>query len=189
MDSSKWKTILWSGKSRLLLMRGNHRCHILQAKGIIWLVMLLWSSSALIHVTQVTHVACTHVKAWLMLNDIYRFLSKTCCRPDYVFFRKGLLYFSKTWLNDILPLSYQTAWHHTEGVLVLNWSASCPELSPTEDFWPTAIQGIPQIMHWFIKLLKYSIKQHHLLMRDNISLTKLQVQYERILFKNVFLNA
>ena len=55
-------------------------------------------------------VTFTSVKAPLMLNDTYRFLSNLYCRPDDVFVREGLAYVRNTMPNYILHENSVVNW-------------------------------------------------------------------------------
>ncbi len=57
-----------------------------------------------------------------------------CSPPDDVYFKEGLVYFSRTMQNQILQL-FTTAWLRSRRVRMLNWPACNPDLSPIENIW------------------------------------------------------
>ena len=63
--------------------------------------LLIWS-----HVV-VIHAECGLAHLGEISRAFSRFWSNICCRPDDVFFRKGLFYFSKTMPNHILRVLQQ----------------------------------------------------------------------------------
>lgn len=72
--------------------------------------------------------ACTFGNSPSVLKDMSRFYSNICSCADEVYFRESLAYFSRIMPNHVLQLLQQHGF-------VLNRSACCPDLSPTDNIW------------------------------------------------------
>ncbi len=111
---SKWKSVLWSDESKFDILVGNHRCHVLRVKEegdlpacyqhsvqkpaslMVWGCISAYGMGSL-HVLEGTMNAERYIKV----------LEQICSPPDDVYFREGLVYFSRTMQNHTLQLLQQ----------------------------------------------------------------------------------
>lgn len=114
-------------------------------------------------------VAYTYGKAALMLNCIYRFLEQHMLTSRHRLFQGRLCIFQQ---DKFKPYSAQvtTARLHSRRVLVLNWPVCSPNLSPTENMWPSMKWQIRQLRTWTAEQLKSYIRQEW----NKISLSQIQ---------------
>ncbi len=72
-----------------------------------------------------------HYEFW----KVYKGFRATCSPSDDIYFREGLVYFSRKMQNQILQLLLHEAWLRSRRVRALNWSACSKDLSPIENIW------------------------------------------------------
>ncbi len=108
---SKWKSVLWSDESKFDILVGNHRCRVLRAKEegdlpacyqrsvqkpaslMVWGCISVYGMGSL-HVLEGTMNAERYIKV----------LEKHMLPSRHVYFREGLVYFSRTMQKHILQL-------------------------------------------------------------------------------------
>ena len=130
---SKWKSVLWSNKSKCDILVRNHRCSVLRAKEdedlpACYQRSVQKSASLMVWGCISTYgmAACMFWKALWILKGIWRFWSSICPPPGNVYFREGLVYFSRTMQNHILQLLQQHGFIVEESGAELTYS---PDLS------------------------------------------------------------
>ncbi len=138
---SKWKSVLWSDRSKFDILVGDHGCHVLRAKEegnlpacyqhsvqkpaslMVWGCISAYGMGSL-HVLEGTMNAERYIK----VLEQHMLPSRRCL------FQGRPCVFQQ---DNAKPHSaaITTAWLRSRRVRVLNWPACSPDLSPIENIW------------------------------------------------------
>ncbi len=149
---SKWKSVLWSGESKLEILVGNHRHRVyMSASLMVWGCINAYSMGSL-HVLEGTTNAKRYIKVLEqhMLPSRWRVFQQDNAKPH--------------------TAAITTAWLRSRIVQVLNWPACSTDLSPTENIWRIIKRKIHQRWPQTLQQLETCIRQEW----DKIPTPKLQ---------------
>ena len=173
---AKWKTVVWSDKSKFEIVFGNHGRHVLRTKDerdhpacyqrsvqkpaslMVWgCISAYWMGSLHIWKGTINAERYIEVLEQHMLPSRRRLLQGRPC-----IFQQ----------DNAKPhtASITTAWLRRRRVRVLNWPACSPDLSPIENIWRIMKWKIRQRRPRTVEQLESYIRQEW----DNIPLPKLQ---------------
>ncbi len=166
---SKWKSVLWSDKSKFYILVRNHGRHVLQAKEdgdlpacyqrsvqkpaslMVWGCICAYAMGSL-HVLEGTMNAERYIKVLEqhMLHSRWCVFQQDNAKPH--------------------TAAITTAWLRSSRVRVLNWPAFSPDLSPIEKIWCIIKRKIHQRWPQILQQLETYIRQEW----DQIPTPKLQ---------------
>ncbi len=173
---SKWKSVLWSDKSKFDIPVRNHRCHVPRAKEegdlpacyqrsvqkpaslMVWGCISAYGMGSL-HVLEGTMNAERYIKL----------LEQHMLPSRWFIFQGRPCVFQQ---DNAKPhtAAITTAWLSSRRVRVLNWPACSPDLSPVENIWRIIKRKLRQRRPQTLQQLETYIRQEW----DQIPTPKLQ---------------
>ena len=172
---AKWKTVLWSHKSKCEMVFGNHGRHVLRTKDErdhpAWYQRSVQKPASLMVRGCISAYGMGSLHIWKGTINAERYLEVL---EQHKLPSRRRLFQGRACIfqqDDAKPhtASITTAWLRRRRVRVLNWPACSPDLSPIENIWRIMKQKIRQRPRTVEQLESY-IRQEW----DNIPLPKLQ---------------
>ena len=163
---AKWKTVLWSDKSKFEIVFGNHGRRVIRTKALITkpASLMVWGCIS------AYGMGSLHIwKGTINAERYIEVLEQHMLPSRWRLFQGRPCIFQQ---DNAKPhtASITTAWLRRRRVRVLNWSACSPDLSPIENIWRIMKQKIRQRRPRTFEQLESNIRQEW----DNIPLPKLQ---------------